>query len=267
MTTETTNTTPQWKITALTEALGDLELTVTDTLTIGRSTDNDVVLGSKQVSRQHAQLEIKDGELFVIDLGSSNGTLVNDTKIDANVAQPLNNDDVISFAVFAFKVAQQQPAEQQQINEVVAAMHEEQLEDVLEAELEEPIAVGNPEQDNKDAETTIASAVNPVTEEQKKLAEEADPDVLRAKQVATSQLSGTSNTQLAEQSDGKPAVADSVNTISEQKQHSVAHVDPKQTSSYKQTTKKNSKAMTFWIALILLGIAVALWLFNSGTMA
>ncbi|MGO2733680.1 FHA domain-containing protein, partial [Psychrobacter sp.] len=57
-----------WQLNALTEALGDLTLTVDDSLSIGRGSDNDVVLGSKQVSRNHAVLSLLDGQLYVKDL-------------------------------------------------------------------------------------------------------------------------------------------------------------------------------------------------------
>ena len=66
--------TTNWQLTAITEALGDLVLTVEDTLSVGRGQDNDVVLGSKAVSRKHAELSVLNGQLYVKDLGSSNGT-------------------------------------------------------------------------------------------------------------------------------------------------------------------------------------------------
>ena len=36
-----------------------------------------------RVSRQHASIEWKDGRLFITDLGSTNGTLLNDRRVDA----------------------------------------------------------------------------------------------------------------------------------------------------------------------------------------
>jgi two-component system, cell cycle response regulator len=46
--------------------------------TIGRGRDNDIVLPSDCVSRRHVRLERRGSELFVIDVGSTNGTFVND---------------------------------------------------------------------------------------------------------------------------------------------------------------------------------------------
>ena len=51
------------------------------TAIIGRQPDAAVYLESLAVSRQHAQLVCQDGEYFVEDLGSSNGTFVNGLKV------------------------------------------------------------------------------------------------------------------------------------------------------------------------------------------
>lgn len=46
-------------------------------LTVGRALDNDIVLESAEVSRHHARIEHRGSGFFVVDLGSTNGTLVN----------------------------------------------------------------------------------------------------------------------------------------------------------------------------------------------
>lgn len=52
----------------------------TESITFGRSEENDVVLPSETVSRVHAELR-REGDAFVLtDRGSSNGTWVNDTR-------------------------------------------------------------------------------------------------------------------------------------------------------------------------------------------
>ncbi|MEJ6553165.1 FHA domain-containing protein [Psychrobacter pacificensis] len=93
-----------WQLNALTEALGDLTLTVEDSLSVGRGGDNDVVLGSKQVSRNHAILSILDGQLYVKDLDSSNGTFINDQRIAGNESNLLQAEDTLGFASFSFQV-------------------------------------------------------------------------------------------------------------------------------------------------------------------
>lgn len=94
----------QWQLKALTEALGELTLSVEDSLSIGRGQDNDVVLGSKQISRNHALLSVLNGKLYLKDLDSSNGTFVNDERIEANKSKHLSDNDKVSFAALSFTV-------------------------------------------------------------------------------------------------------------------------------------------------------------------
>ncbi len=152
----TTANQKQWQLKALTEALGDLTLTVADTLTIGRGKENDVVLGSKQVSRQHAELNVLNGKLFIKDLGSSNGTLVNDIKIDANKSKHLKLNDTVSFATFHFRVNQALPHQASQPNPVSEASQSSQSEPVL-ATSASPVAAST--------STTVAPEPQAVPEE------------------------------------------------------------------------------------------------------
>lgn len=51
-------------------------------LTLGKTLDNDLSLpGDKTVSRRHCAIHVEQGELFIEDLKSSNGTYVNGTRI------------------------------------------------------------------------------------------------------------------------------------------------------------------------------------------
>ena len=99
--------TDTWQLKALTEALGDLTLTISDSLSVGRGSDNDVVLGSKQISRNHAVLSVLNGKLYVKDLNSSNGTFINDERIETNESKYLEADDTLGFASFSFQVTAQ----------------------------------------------------------------------------------------------------------------------------------------------------------------
>ena len=44
---------------------------------LGRGTDCDLRLVDAGVSRHHAELRVEDGQVVLVDLGSTNGTLVN----------------------------------------------------------------------------------------------------------------------------------------------------------------------------------------------
>ncbi|MGH8015868.1 MAG: FHA domain-containing protein, partial [Candidatus Zixiibacteriota bacterium] len=69
--------------------------------TIGRSEDNSFYLQDKSVSRKHALLEVAaSGQVFLTDLQSRNGTLVNGRPIFSKV--PLTLKDEISFGEIRF---------------------------------------------------------------------------------------------------------------------------------------------------------------------
>ncbi|HEX3724028.1 MAG TPA: MMPL family transporter, partial [Nitrolancea sp.] len=59
-----------------------LELSSSRPLTIGRDEQNDVQLLDGRVSRAHGRIEYVDGQYLIVDLQSSNGILVNGTRID-----------------------------------------------------------------------------------------------------------------------------------------------------------------------------------------
>ena len=379
-----------WQLNALTEALGDLTLTVSDSLTVGRGSDNNVVLGSKQVSRNHALLSVLNGNLYLKDLGSSNGTFINDERLEGNKSKQLKTDDKVGFASFSFVVSKpvaatdtQQPApivadettpevepateiapaaevdtaaQQTEVADVVvdesqvalkptAAIDAEpvgqepvspepvvkktvveeilptdeslettpavdevkaepvvnahadkpMVEEPVEAATEEPVvketgieevladkrdttpveaepvaaasttteqAVVTPEASieksvDEELVTEKASTEQPtVSPEQDKtttttLQEEADPDVLRAKQAATAQFSGTANL-------GQPRdIGTEGNNALDQALNNPANAG--------QPQKKPSGSWFVWVFAIIIIIALALWLFNTGS--
>lgn len=101
----------QWQLNAITQALGELSLTITDSLTVGRGSDNDLVLGSKQVSRNHAKLYVQNGQLYVEDLASSNGTYVNEVAVTPNQSTSIKPHDKVAFASFEFQAQPLQVAD------------------------------------------------------------------------------------------------------------------------------------------------------------
>jgi hypothetical protein len=63
-------------------------------VTIGRLPECDVVVEDPGASRQHARIRRTDGGFVLVDLGSTNGTLVNDVPIQEHV---LENGDHITI--------------------------------------------------------------------------------------------------------------------------------------------------------------------------
>lgn len=72
-----------------------------ETVKIGRSGDNNVVLKDTKASRNHAEIRFEDGRFFVVDLESRNGTRVNGEQIRSHGLR--HNDQVqIGQAVITF---------------------------------------------------------------------------------------------------------------------------------------------------------------------
>ncbi len=59
-----------------------------ESCTIGRSPQCDVVIQHEAMSRKHCLLEVKNGNLFVTDLGNSNGVTIEGDKIPPNTPVP-----------------------------------------------------------------------------------------------------------------------------------------------------------------------------------
>lgn len=68
-------------------------------LTVGRSKQCDVVIGLLGLSRKHAQVERRGKDIFVEDLGSQNGTWVNNQRIPNN--RKLKHGDLLNFYDYA----------------------------------------------------------------------------------------------------------------------------------------------------------------------
>ena len=60
---------------------GEFPLRMNREIIIGRSSDLDMVLVEDMVSRRHAKITSTDGDIFIQDMGSTNGTFVNGEKI------------------------------------------------------------------------------------------------------------------------------------------------------------------------------------------
>ncbi|HEY4584008.1 MAG TPA: FHA domain-containing protein [Acidimicrobiia bacterium] len=70
--------------------------------TVGRHPESDIFLNDVTISRQHCRFLLADGKLVVEDSGSTNGTYVNDARVDG--AQLRAGDEVV-VGRFHFLVA------------------------------------------------------------------------------------------------------------------------------------------------------------------
>jgi pSer/pThr/pTyr-binding forkhead associated (FHA) protein len=92
---------PQWQIKAMTGTTSGKMYLVDGTKVIGRDPGCDIMVTGAHVSRRHAELSLRSGQLWVKDLGSSNGSFVNGKRND-EVA--LKNGDEVKFDAMTFKV-------------------------------------------------------------------------------------------------------------------------------------------------------------------
>ncbi|MDD4239321.1 MAG: DUF3662 and FHA domain-containing protein [Desulfotomaculaceae bacterium] len=65
-------------------------------IVLGRHEDCDIVLNDSSVSRRHARLELHRGRYTIVDLGSTNGTMVNGIRIGTKV---LGAGDTVTLGI------------------------------------------------------------------------------------------------------------------------------------------------------------------------
>jgi len=70
-------------------------------LTIGRETDNMLIIPDPSVSRHHARIVFENGALVVYDLNSTNGVYVNEQRISK---QSLRAGDIVRFGTARFRI-------------------------------------------------------------------------------------------------------------------------------------------------------------------
>lgn len=93
---------PHWSLVADSSWLSGQEFRVpAHTATVGRSSHCDIVIPGTHLSREHAQLTICGDSIKVRDLGSANGTYINDERITEAIAHP---DDRLRLDVYSFRL-------------------------------------------------------------------------------------------------------------------------------------------------------------------
>ncbi|HWO56989.1 MAG TPA: FHA domain-containing protein [bacterium] len=67
-------------------------------ISVGRNSDNDIVLDNRGVSRKHAVIEINPNNCVIIDNESLNGTFVNNRRVEEEI---LNDGDTITIGKYS----------------------------------------------------------------------------------------------------------------------------------------------------------------------
>jgi two-component system cell cycle response regulator len=70
---------------------------------IGRSMSSSVFVDDRSVSKSHAKISLSNGDVYILDLESTNRTVVNDDTIPPMVPLKLNNNDQIKTGNVLFK--------------------------------------------------------------------------------------------------------------------------------------------------------------------
>jgi pSer/pThr/pTyr-binding forkhead associated (FHA) protein len=88
-----------------------------DNFTLGRSIENQAVIPDVDlakfdaydhgISRMHAELRIEEQGLFVMDLDSANGTIVNGKSIQSQEKAPIHHGDIIQLGRLRLQIISQ----------------------------------------------------------------------------------------------------------------------------------------------------------------
>jgi len=83
---------------------------------VGRDPDADVFIDNPGVSREHLRFELNsDNEYEVVDLGSANGTLLNDMPVKCKI--PLATGDTVRLGKYTISVSYEQDRRETRANE------------------------------------------------------------------------------------------------------------------------------------------------------
>ena len=84
-----------------TDGMHTFELRTGALLIVGRAPTSDIPVIDPTISRRHAEVESTDAGVIVRDLGSSNGTFLNGTRVES---ASLNAGDVVTFGKVGFRL-------------------------------------------------------------------------------------------------------------------------------------------------------------------
>lgn len=148
-----------WKLQAITGELEGQEVTVDRDMLVGRHQDADLQLQAAEISRRHAAFLLKDKALWVQDLKSSNGTFVNDIRIDQD--KLLMDGDIVQFASIKFSVLAPAKPVENIVGTEVPEIEVEPVSTPIEQSIQQPSeAIATAEVQQAPVEKTPAQQMN-----------------------------------------------------------------------------------------------------------
>jgi len=89
---------------------------------IGKSDKCDLVINSQTISRHHAKVISKGGEYYYVDMGSKEGSYLNDEKLKPKAGTPFNTFFPIRLGpdIFLYLLDEEIPVEDEQESEIIA---------------------------------------------------------------------------------------------------------------------------------------------------
>jgi pSer/pThr/pTyr-binding forkhead associated (FHA) protein len=81
--------------------VGD-EIPISGGVTIGRGQGCTLSLHDAEMSSKHAEVKVEAGVSVLVDLGSTNGSFLNDRQVSAHVSNPLKDGDRIRLGMTQF---------------------------------------------------------------------------------------------------------------------------------------------------------------------
>ncbi|MEK7690977.1 MAG: GGDEF domain-containing protein [Bdellovibrionota bacterium] len=96
-------------------------------VTIGRDSTADLAINDSSISRKHALIKQSGANFTITDLGSSNGTFVNDNKVSGTMTVPLSKEDMVRLGTCILKFLPAGELESAMIGELEAKANTDTL--------------------------------------------------------------------------------------------------------------------------------------------
>jgi len=98
-----------------------------DEMVLGRDPSADIAILDQSISRKHAKVVKSGGKVLITDLGSQNGTLINDKKLAPNESRGLAKEDMIKLGSTIMKYLPQGELETLFLGNLGSAAHTDAL--------------------------------------------------------------------------------------------------------------------------------------------